>query len=85
MIDREQLKCFPELMELIEQEHSLEQVATISFFRNVGSYIDEHGKNCYYPLGTNTKITFTDGTEIITDKPITYVPKSEEPEEAGNE
>lgn len=81
MIDREQLKCIPELMELIEQEHTLEQVASVSFFRDVGSYLDEYSKPCYYPLATHVKVVFTDDTVLFTDKPLTYVPKSEEPEE----
>lgn len=81
MIDREQLKCIPELVALIEQEHTLEQVASVSFFRNIGSYLDEQGKNRFYPQNTHTKITFTDGAVLFTDKPLTYVPESEEPEE----
>lgn len=85
MIDREQLKCMPELMALIEQEHTLEDVANVSFFRNVGSYLDEHGITRYYPLDTHTTITFTDGTVIFTDKPINYVPKQEEDEEEEQE
>lgn len=81
MIDREQLKCIPELVALIEQEHTLEQVASVSFFRDIGNYLDEHGRPCYYPLATNVKVVFTDDTVVFTDKPLTYVPKSEEAED----
>lgn len=78
MIDREQLKCYPELMALIEQEHTLEQVESISIFQDTGSYVDEHGFVCHYHVGgVEITITFTDGTKITTDLPVLPEEKSE--------
>lgn len=87
MIDREQLKCMPELMAVIEQEHSLEEVESVSFTQGVGSYADK-GMMHTYPLPTvHVTVVFTDGTAKEIDGPISYVmPKKEEEEqEAENE
>lgn len=83
MIEREQLKDYPELMALIEQEHTLEQVERITITRDmVDSYVDNAGMRHFYPsLDVHVTVVFTDGTAKLVEGPINYVPKSEKPEE----